>query len=174
MSWRSCLPPSGVRAGGQRKEPMKIYSELNRVMKTGRHIIGLRQDNVSDSHFQSAMIFASCFLLGGLLLISSCTPAHAYTDKQIVNAIYKAEGGAKAQYPYGIRSVSCDSKRECARICLRTVQNNRLRYEKSSKDRTFLEFFASRYCPVQALDDHRKVNQYWLKNVLYFLKNENI
>lgn len=108
-----------------------------------------------------------------LLLITS---AHAqeYTDDQIVNAIYLAEGGAKAQYPYGIRSVRCESKAECRAICQRTVRNNRKRYLKHDgiRSRSFITFLGARYCPTQgaALSNREKsVNKNWLKNVKYFL-----
>jgi hypothetical protein len=93
----------------------------------------------------------------------------AYTDTQIVNAIYKAEGGAKATYAYGIRSVKYSTVAEARRICFNTVRNNRKRFAKQSKYTDFLEFLASRYCPV-GCDNDRGTNKYWVKNVRYFLK----
>jgi hypothetical protein len=94
-----------------------------------------------------------------------------YTDEQIVKAIYKAEGGDKAQYPYGIRSVACDTKAECEKICYNTVRNNRKRYADYGHKTydTYLEFLASRYCPVGASNDPHNINQFWLKNVNFFL-----
>jgi hypothetical protein len=93
----------------------------------------------------------------------------AYTDTQIVNAIYKAEGGAKATYAYGIRSVKYSTVAEARRICFNTVRNNRKRFAKQSKYTDFIDFLASRYCPVGCVND-RGTNKYWVKNVRYFLK----
>jgi len=92
-----------------------------------------------------------------------------YTDTQIVNAIYKAEGGAKATYAYGIRSVKYNTVDEARRICFNTVRNNRKRFAKQSKYTDFIDFLASRYCPVGCVND-RGTNKYWVKNVRYFLK----
>ena len=99
---------------------------------------------------------------------------HNHTNDQIVNAIYLAEGGDQATYLYGIRSVSYDTPAEARRICYNTVRNNRERYADygNIKHRTFLEFLASRYCPVGADNDPRGLNKHWLKNVKYFL-NKN-
>lgn len=113
-------------------------------------------------------LLALLVLLAGLVLIF-CSKAHAYTDEQIVNAIFKAEGGAKATYAYGIRSVKYSSVAEARRICFNTIRNNRKRFLKQSKYKDFLEFLASRYCPV-GCDNDRGTNKYWIKNVRYFLK----
>ncbi len=98
-----------------------------------------------------------------------------YSDESIVNAIYRAEGGSKAQYLYGIRSVHYDSPEEARKICLNTVRNNRKRYAKYGykKYDTYLEFLASRYCPVKGKDltsAEKRLNKYWLKNVKFFLE----
>ena len=96
---------------------------------------------------------------------------HDYNkDRQIVNAIFKAEGGYNATYLYGIKSVSYETEQEARRICFNTVKNNRKRYKDYGykKYNTYLEFLASRYCPVDC-DNDRGTNQYWLKNVKFFL-----
>lgn len=101
-----------------------------------------------------------------------------WTDEEIVNAIYLAEGGAKAQYPYGIRSVNCDSVGECRKICKNTVRNTRSRFirdqERGRETGSYLTYLARRYCPTAGnlTRAERVVNQYWLKNVTYFL-NKN-
>lgn len=98
----------------------------------------------------------------------------AYSDDEIVSAIYKAEGGEKAKYPYGIRSVYCETKKECKEICKRTVRNNRRRYQEYGH-RThgdFISYLASRYCPTSGRNltkAEKKLNGNWKKNVLYFL-----
>lgn len=97
--------------------------------------------------------------------------ATEYSDAEIVNAIYQAEGGSRAQYLYGIRSVPYDTPEEARRICFNTVRNNRARYAEYGYKtyNTYLEFLASRYCPVGADNDPKGLNKNWLKNVKYFL-----
>ena len=117
------------------------------------------------------------FLFILLLFLSSCDtlplPAQEeYSDLEIAEAIWQAEGGVKATYPYGIRSVLCEGLAECRKICLNTVRNNRKRYivygYKQYPD--FLSFLASRYAPTKNCEnDLRGLNNNWLKNVRYFL-----
>lgn len=120
-----------------------------------------------------AVLLALIFFFIILVHFASTASAEpAYSDEQIVNAIYKAEGGSSAQYAYGIRSVHYDTKAEARRICLNTVRNNRKRYADYGHKRysTYLEFLASRYCPVGADNDPKGLNKNWLKNVRYFLE----
>lgn len=90
-----------------------------------------------------------------------------YTDEEIVNAIYIAEGGSKAKYLYGIRSVKYKNEADAKRICLNTVRNNRKRYLKYGykEYKTFLEFLASRYAPIGVKNDPKNLNRNWLRNV---------
>lgn len=94
-----------------------------------------------------------------------------YSDEQIVRAIYLAEGGENAQYPYGIRSVKCSGESECRKVCLNTVRNNRKRFADYGKREfdTFIAFLASRFAPINAGNDPKGLNKYWLKNVNFFL-----
>lgn len=99
-----------------------------------------------------------------------------WTNNQIVNAIYLAEGGDKAQYPYGIRSVNCGTRLQCKRCCETTIQNNRIRFAKYGYKRfkTYLSFLQSRYCPTgsrTATQAELRINGNWLKNVTYFLNH---
>jgi len=95
-----------------------------------------------------------------------------YTNEQIVNAIFKAEGGYKAKYLYGIRSVQYKDEADARRICLNTVRNNRTRFIKQTKHKNYLEFLASRYCPTKGnlSNAEQKLNHNWLNNVRYFLQ----
>lgn len=116
--------------------------------------------------------------LGVVFLICLCCNAHAYTDEQYVNAIYKAEGGSHAQYAYGIRSTSYKDRENARAICLRTVKHNRVRFQKYGY-RTyprFIEFLASRYCPTSGRSlskSEKRLNQYWIKNVMFFLRRSS-
>lgn len=111
-----------------------------------------------------------------ILLAVSCNPkpAHAdeYQDSEIVEAIYLAEGGKRAEYPYGIRSVKCTGEEECRKICFNTVKNNRVRYAEYGQQRysDFILFLASRYCPLNAGNDKKGLNKNWIKNVIFFLE----
>lgn len=115
----------------------------------------------------AALFIAGCFI---------STPAHAkdYTDEEIVNAIYKAEGGSKAKKPYGILSVSCSSKEDCRRVCLRTVRNNRIRHKRDVKrnGEDYLSYLSRKYAPIGVGNDPQGLNRNWLKNVKYFLAKE--
>jgi len=105
----------------------------------------------------ATIIYATCF---------------AYTDAQIADAIYLAEGGAKAKVPYGILSVKVKDEAEARQVCLNTIRNNHKRYADYGHKQyaTYLEFLASRYCPIGAGNDPKGLNQNWLKNVKYFLE----
>ena len=102
--------------------------------------------------------------------------ADEWSDEQIVNAIFKAEGGYLAEYLYGIRSVSYDTEAEARRICFNTVRNNRKRFADYGHEQfdSYLEFLASRYCPVNAENDPNGLNDNWLSNVNYFLARGEI
>lgn len=111
-----------------------------------------------------------------LTMLLFSTPVFAdgidgYTVDQYVQAIYKTEGGDNAQYPYGIRSIKCDTKQACERIARNTVKNNIKRYLDYGKNKypSYLEFLASRYAPIGVTNDPKNLNKNWLKNMRYFL-----
>ncbi|MCP4364093.1 MAG: hypothetical protein GY800_02180 [Planctomycetes bacterium] len=114
-------------------------------------------------------------------LMSLTSPGYAsavaYTDDQIADAIYKAEGGKKASHPYGIMSVPYKNEADARRICLNTIRDNRKRYADYGHREypTFLEFLASIYAPTRGKGITRsakKLNGNWLRNVRFFLKEE--
>lgn len=97
-----------------------------------------------------------------LILLTACHAKQDYSDEDIAEAIYVAEGGTQTRYPYGIKSINTHGDREYARkICLTTIRNNRKRFAKQSKCNDFIVFLGSRYCPPGA---HR-LNKYWVTNV---------
>lgn len=103
--------------------------------------------------------------------------AEVYADDEIADAIFKAEGGEKAEFLYGIRSVSYKDEADARRICLNTIRDNRKRYtEYGHKEYpTFLEFLASRYAPTSGKDVSKyakKVNKNWIHNVRFFLEKD--
>jgi len=91
----------------------------------------------------------------------------------IVNAIYKAEGGKKTKYPYGIVSIDTKGDEEYARkICYNTVRNNKVRFKNQTKYKDYIEFLGSRYCPIGASNDPNNLNKNWVTNVKYFIDKE--
>ena len=85
---------------------------------------------------------------------------------RVVEAIYKAEGGAKTRWPYGIKSIETNNPRQ---ICFNTVRNNYYRWKASGAESDFIPFLADRYCPAAA-DPAGHDN--WLRNVLFFLNHD--
>ena len=113
-------------------------------------------------------IICILYMFSGKLWADDFVPRTEKDINRLVNSIYKAEGGDKTKYPYGIKSVKCDSKKECRRVCRNTIVNNVKRWEKAKKKgdkRDYLTFLWHRYCPPKA----HKLNNNWLKNVKYFL-----
>ncbi len=114
-----------------------------------------------------------------VLTLSSCDDlSFAYTDEQLVMAIYHAEGGSATKYPFGIRSVYCATYANCKRCCEKTVRHNRRRFAQSGYKRykSYLECLASVYCPCEGgalTPAERRLNRYWIRNVNYFLTKEN-
>lgn len=114
-------------------------------------------------------ILRTAVCLVGVFFLLNCYAGN-YTDDQIADAIFKAEG-ENATYLYGIRSVKYQDEEEARQICLNTIRNNRRRYKDYGHKEfsTYLEFLAARYCPVGAKNDPKGLNKNWLKNVKYFL-----
>ena len=54
-------------------------------------------------------------------------------DENLADAIFKAEGGYKATYLYGIVSVPYKDEAEARQICINTINNNKKRFEKQTK-----------------------------------------
>ena len=114
-----------------------------------------------------------------MFTVTAASPvlAEVYMDDEIADAIFKAEGGEKAEFLYGIRSVSYKDEADARRICLNTIRDNRKRYtEYGHKEYpTFLEFLASRYAPTRGKgvsEYEKKVNKNWIHNVRFFLKKD--
>lgn len=105
-----------------------------------------------------------------IIIILSLITVTAYaSDVKVAHAIFMSEGGLNAQYLYGIRSVKYDTPQEARKICLNTIRNQRKRHISHICNLSYLQCLAKRYCPIGASNDPQGVNQYWLKNVKYFL-----
>ena len=77
----------------------------------------------------------------------------------IADAIFKIEGGNKTKYPYGIKSIKTSNPRQ---VCINTIKNNYVRWQKDGKTNDFLTFLGNRYCPAQ---DDTVGNKNWLTNI---------
>ena len=115
-------------------------------------------------------------ILFTVMIVLFCTSAHAQLAptllptevnvEKLADAIFLAEGGYKATYLYGIRSVSYDSEAEARQICIRTIRNNFKRFNNQTKYSDYLAFLGSRYAPTKNCDnDPRGLNNHWVKNV---------
>src|SRR3990167_10186730 len=114
--------------------------------------------------------FIPAVLLYALLMAAVCGAAPAYTLDQWADAIYQAEGGDKAQYAYGIRSVKYKDKAEARAICKRTVERTLYsrRAQRCKPGESDLTCLARRYCPINS-DTDNGTCQFWKKNVKFWM-----
>jgi hypothetical protein len=129
---------------------------------------------VSERDWVFLLCWAAIFFVMWVIFVfafASIANAEEYTDEEIITAIYHAEGGEKTKYPYGIRSIPCESKTACRKVCEKTIQNNRVRFARygHKQYQDFISFLSSRYCPIGSRDDPQGLNKNWLKNVKFFL-----
>lgn len=121
--------------------------------------------------FSARIVFWAMVL--GLAIIfwaSSCNsdPVWAaevvYSDEQIANAIYKAEGGAKTSHPYGI--LAHYKKTTPRQACINTIRHARRDWNNQGD---FIRFLQQRYAPIGVANDPRGLNRNWYGNVTKFL-----
>ena len=113
--------------------------------------------------------------LVGIFLFLFATTCQASIDlDRWANAIFKAEGGYKATYLYGIRSISYKDEAEARRICKNTVYNTLVKYRENRcrAGESDIDCMARRYCPINADNDPKGLNKTWKKNVLYYMDKE--
>lgn len=115
------------------------------------------------SHIISAFVLIGSIVLCAFLIFGCANKAYAdnWTDEEVVNAIYKTENSKK--YPYGIKSIKCNTVAECRQICLNSVRNARKRWAKAGKPEDFITFMGRRYSPPET-------NPNWVRLVNYFLR----
>jgi hypothetical protein len=107
-------------------------------------------------------------VITALVLLSLCSPAYAYSNDQIANAIYIAEGGAKTSHPYGIlKHYKTTTPRQA---CINTIKSARKRFAAQSQETDFVHFLSLSYCPIGASNDPTGLNINWERNVKYYLE----
>lgn len=89
---------------------------------------------------------------------------------QVVDAIYLAEGGAKAKKPFGILSVPCSDYASCRKVCYNTVRNQYFRWIDGGRKGDYIDSLARRYAPIGASNDPSNLNANWRNNVLRLLE----
>jgi len=96
------------------------------------------------------------------------SPATNVYAERLADAIYIAEGGAKAKWPYGVLRVKDPKK--ARRICLQIIETESQVYDRLLEQRfvelSFIDFLALRYCPPHA----HPLNSSWPKNVKFWFR----
>lgn len=104
-----------------------------------------------------------------LLPLVSAAQSRDYVER-MANAIYRAEGGTKTRYPYGVKSINPPANLKtrvelelwARRITINSIRNNWRRWEQAGKPGEFVPFMARRWCPPSADPiGHRN----WVRNV---------
>lgn len=124
-------------------------------------------------------VLAIVAVLGAILyLLSGCAWANdkilvksdniaGYSVNQWADAIYKAEGGEKTRYPYGILAKYKHTTPRQA--CINTISSKYKAYKKLGLKTPFIAFLASKYAPIGAKNDPTGLNRNWIKNVNHYL-----
>lgn len=96
------------------------------------------------------------------IALGSTIDLDAYAD-----AIFKAEGGYKATYLYGIRSIKYKDETEARQICKNTVFNTLVKYRSTrcKPGEADIDCLARRYCPINS-DTDNGTCKYWKDNVI--------
>lgn len=103
-----------------------------------------------------------------LALLFAPLTVQAIDENRLADAIYRAEGGAKARAPYGILSVPVRDHDHARQVCIRTIRRALASWDGRQD---FIQHLARRYCPEQAdPTGHRN----WIKNVRYLYRRPQV
>ena len=91
--------------------------------------------------------------------------------ERLADAVYLAEGGAKAKVPYGIFYPGCSksSPAYCRKIAINTFKSAYKRFKSSSNSQTYISYLASTYAPMGVKNDPSNLNRHWIRNVNHFI-----
>jgi hypothetical protein len=117
------------------------------------------------------MKFSLCIIL--LLWASNIKADDLYINK-VVDAIYLAEGGTKTKHPYGVM-LHCHDTKEYRQVCFNTVKHSYIKWEQIGKPGDFITELGKIYAPTSGkiTSKERELNQYWVRNVSYFVRKVN-
>lgn len=177
------------------KQMIQEYFQELRAKKQKDNVILVKESRQLDA----ALIVMGCILIttGMCLLNLSCNqlrPASAgeikngtnkmeqakkwnnsmqdYTVQEICHAIFRAEGGEKANAPYGILSVKVKDTSAAKRICIQSIKKNRIRYLEYKERKGTLDyigFISRRWAPLQASNDPKGLNKNFEPNLRLIL-----
>lgn len=105
-----------------------------------------------------ALVLFCFFILMTLAYADNKIVSKGYTDVQICEAIYKAEGGTKTRHPYGVLTKYKHTTPRQA--CINSIKSARKRWNGEGH---FIVFLGKTYSPPS-------INPHWVNNVSYFLK----
>ena len=146
----------------------KVLGELPAVYHKGMSQWLKANKNKFASPFRPSRRKSLAKIAGCLVFIAAnCyayTPMDEATANRYADAIYKVEGGSATRYPYGIKSIKTSNPRQ---VCINTVKNNYIRWQKSGSKNNFTFFLADKYCPASV---DAKGNQNWKNNITKLLK----
>jgi len=91
--------------------------------------------------------------------------ASAYTIDQLATAIGKAENSKS--HPYGVLAHYKHTTPRQA--CLNTIKHQYRLWKQSGLNMPFVDYLGSKYCPLSDNRDIHHINQYWIKNVNYWI-----
>lgn len=112
-------------------------------------------------------VMGALIAIGIVVTVIAIANAQDYTDEQIANAIYLAEGGAKTRHPYGILTKYKTTTPRQA--CINTIRHARKDWNGQGD---FIVFLGNRYCPVGASNDPTGLNKNWISNVKRLLAKQ--
>jgi hypothetical protein len=100
---------------------------------------------------------------------------YGYNVERLADAIYKAEGGSKTRYPYGILTKYKTTTPRQA--CINTIVNQGKRHASHSCGLDYLSCLAKRYAPDGGLkagivNDPSNLNRHWRGNVSRLYEKE--
>jgi len=112
-------------------------------------------------------------LLIMFLLFAPLAHAEKINIPALADAIFLAEGGAKASVPYGIMFKGCSKSTPeyCRKICLNTITKRYQKWLECGKEcnsEGFIEYLSRSYAPIGAANDPKGLNRHWSKNTKFF------
>ncbi len=90
--------------------------------------------------------------------------AHFGLDPQLIQAVVQAEGDIVAAVRCSIPSVT--TREQALQILCRSAVHALSDYVRSRHAGDFVQFWRDRWAPLGATNDPKRLNQFWVKNVL--------
>jgi len=105
-----------------------------------------------------------------IALDNNVPQSHHRDFGMLLRAIHKAENGPTRQF--GVIHPSANTLEKQARWCAATCWKNYQRWLATDQQKPYLVFLRDRYAPLGADNDPSNLNENWLKNVVYFLEEQ--